>query len=390
MKAEGRITNALNDCRAFIRLGIAGLALAGSLFAQLNMTADQVFAFIRSSIQLHHDDRKIAEYVKKIKLQDRLDDAQVERLQGMGAGPRTLAALKELSSSSASLPAAPPPAPVEPKPTIPPPDSIEQAEILHEIIDNARSYAKTLPDYMCLQVTRRRVDDSGTENWRLMDTIQEQLSYVDHKETYKVTMYNGRSVSNIEHGSLGGSTSSGEFGSIFSEIFSVETATDFDWDHWATLRGRRMYVFSFKVPKSRSHYTIYSGDVHRTITAGYHGLIYADRDTKMVMRFKMECDDIPADFPVKDIRLDVNYDNIDIAGSKYVLPLKTEIRARDGKYMSWNESDFHLYRKFSADTTIKFDTEPEPVPTDQTEEKPATPDATDKKDAKKPEVKKQP
>ncbi len=360
--------------------------LASLAFAQLSMTSDQVVTFIRSSIQLHHDDRKVAEYVKKIKLKDKLEDRKVEELQGLGAGPRTLAALHELSSSSASLPDAPPPAPVVPKPTIPPPDSIEQAAILREIIDNARNYAKTLPDYMCLQVTRRRMDDSGTENWRLMDTIQEQLSYVDHKETYKVVMYNGRSVSNIQHGQLGGSTSSGEFGSIFTEIFAPETATDFEWDHWATLRGKRMYVFAFKVPTSRSHYTIYSGDAHRTITSGYHGLIYADRDTRMVMRYKMECDDIPADFPVKDIKLDVNYDYTDIAGNKYVLPLKTEIRARDGKYMSWNEAEFHLYRKFGADTTIKFDTDPEPIPTDQTEEKPATPDSKDKK----PEVKKQP
>jgi hypothetical protein len=363
------------------------LLLTGvAAYAQLSMTADQVMTFIRSSIQLHHDDRKIAEYVKKIKLKDKLQDRKVEELQGLGAGPRTLAALRELSNSSTSLPDAPPPVPVAPKPTIPPPDSVEQAEVLHEIIENARNYAKTLPDYMCIQVTRRRVDPTGSENWRLQDTIQEQLSYVEHKESYKVVMYNGRSVANVQHYQLGGSTSSGEFGSIYTEIFAVETATEFDWDHWATLRGRRMYVFAFKVPQSRSKYTIYSGDVHRTITAGYHGLIYADRDSKKVMRYRMECDDIPADFPIKDVKLDVNYDNVEIAGSRYILPLKTEIRARDGKWMTWNEADFHLYQKFGADTTIKFETDPEPIPTDKTEEQPAQPDPKDQK----PPVKKQP
>src|SRR5580693_6576595 len=86
------------------------LALAASTaLAQLNMTADQVVTFIKSSIQLHHDDRKVAEYVKKIKLSDKLEDRRVEELQGMGAGPKTIAALRTLSSSSVSLPAAPPP-----------------------------------------------------------------------------------------------------------------------------------------------------------------------------------------------------------------------------------------------------------------------------------------
>lgn len=356
-------------------------------FAQLSMTADQVVTFIRSSIQLHHDDRKVAEYVKKIKLKDKLDDRKVEELQGLGAGPRTVAALRELSESSSALPEAPPPPPVAPRPTIPPPDSVEQAEILHEIIENARNYAKTLPDYMCLQVTRRRFDPSKTENWRMLDTIQEQLSYVDHKESYKVVMYNGHSIADAQHGSFGGATSSGEFGSIYTEIFAPETAADFEWDHWATLRGKRMYVFAFKVPESRSHYTIYSEEAHRTITSGYHGLIYADRDTKMVMRFKMECDTIPPDFPVKDVALDVNYDYTDIAGHQYVLPLKTELHSRDVHELVWNEAEFHLYRKFGSESSITFESDPEPIPADKTEEKPATPDSKDKKPAP---VKKQP
>jgi len=352
--------------------------LAGLAQAQMKMTADQVFAFIKSSIQLHHDDRQVAEYVKKIKLTDRLEYRRVEELQGLGAGTKTVAALRTLSEASASLEVAPPPPPPPPKPVIPPPDSIEQARVLHDFVENARNYAQTLPNYMCVQVTRRRVDRSGTENWQLQDTIQEQLSYVDHKEDYKVVMINNRSVSNIGHLELGGATSSGEFGSIYSEIFAPETNTDFEWDHWATLRGRRMYVFSFRVDPSRSKYSIYDGDTRRTIIAGYHGLIYVDRDTLTVMRWKLDCDHIPSDFPIKNVQQDVNYDFVKIADSQYVLPLKSEVRSSRGKYLSWNETEFHLYRKFAADTTITFD-EPAPIPEDKTKEEPAQPDAKDKR-----------
>jgi hypothetical protein len=58
------------------------------------------------------------------------------------------------------------------------------------------------------------------------------------------------------------------------------------------------------------------------------------------------------------------------------LPLKTEIRSRDGKYLTWNEAEFHLYRKFGADTTITFDT-PDELPADKTQEQPAAPDPKD-------------
>jgi hypothetical protein len=353
------------------------MAVAGN--AQMKMTADQLVSFIKSSIQLHHDDRKIAEYVGKIKLTDKLEERKVEELQGMGAGPRTIVALRKMADESASLAVTPPPPPPPPRPVIPPPDSVEQARILHDIIENARNYTQGLPNYMCVQITRRRFDRTGTENWTLQDTIQEQLSYVDHQESYKVVMINSQAVANVQHNQLpgGGATSSGEFGSIYSEIFAAETETEFAWDHWATLRGRRMYVFSFRVQQSHSHYSIFDGQTHRTITAGYHGLIYADRDSEMVMRFRLECDDIPSDFPVKDVRLDVNYDMVKIGDQEYVLPLKTEIRSRDGKFLSWNEAEFHLYRKFGTETTITFDT-PDEIPADKTQEEPATPDAKDK------------
>jgi hypothetical protein len=369
------------------------LVFAALAYAQLNMTADQVFTFIKSSIQLHHDDRKVAEYVKKIKLSDKLEERRVEELQGMGAGPRTVAALKELSASSASLALAPPPEAAPPKPTIPPPDSQNQARILHEIIENARNYSKTLPDYMCLQVTRRHIDPTGKEDWRNYDTVQEQLSYVDHTEHYVVTMVNGQAVSNIEHQKLGGSTLRGDFGSFYTEIFASETGTEFDWDHWATLRGKRMYVYAFHVPQERSHFTISDQQDQRVITAGYRGLIYADRDTNTVMRYKLECEDIPRDFPVKEVHIDVNYDYIDIAGHKYVLPLKTELKSTAttarGKYNSWNEAEFHLYRKFGTESSITFDTG-DALPEDATKEQPAVPDAKDNKPAPTATPKKQP
>src|SRR6202012_4886083 len=107
------------------------LLVAGALAlnAQAKLTTDQLVSFIKSSIQLKHDDVKVADYIKKIRLSDKLDARTVETLQGLGAGPRTVAALKGLMTESASLAeAAPPP----PKPIyVPPPapDSVEQKKI---------------------------------------------------------------------------------------------------------------------------------------------------------------------------------------------------------------------------------------------------------------------
>ena len=88
---------------------------------------------------------------------------------------------------------APPPvaaAPAPPPPQgPPPPNSQELAEILDLIRANAINYSNNLPNFLCTQVTHRNVDTTGTgDHWRQMDTIQEQLSFFEHREKYTVTV----------------------------------------------------------------------------------------------------------------------------------------------------------------------------------------------------------
>ena len=348
------------------------VVLSIGMQAQSKLTVEQLASFVKSSVQLHHDDRQIANFIKKnVKLSNRLDARMVEELQGMGAGPQTVAALRGLITESASLAPAPPPAPKLVVIGPPAPDSIEQKRILAEITESARNYTKGLPNFICLQVTRRYGDNSGLENFRLIDTIAERLSYFEQKEDYKVVSINGVPVTGgVKHEQKNGASSSGEFGSILKEIFDPETQTEFDWERWATLRGKRMYVFSFHVSQLRSQYSIYADAVKRTVIAGYRGLVYADRDTNMVMRIKMEVEGLPVDFPVQSVELDMNYDFTKISGQEYLLPLKSEIRSREGKFLVKNEVEFRLYNRFGAETNIQFGDVPDALPEDTTKEQP--------------------
>ncbi|MBZ5635384.1 MAG: hypothetical protein LAO55_19850 [Acidobacteriia bacterium] len=343
-----------------------GMTLAA--YGQRPMSVPDLVTFIRSSIQLHNDDRAVAATVRRLKLTSRLDAGTVEDLQGLGAGPQTLAALRELIGASASLPIA---APVVPPPqvVIPPPSPAELKKILAEITERALDYTKSLPNFICAQVTTRSFDPSGTESWRQEDKVQEQLSYVDGKEDYKVVLVNNLPVTNMKHEQLGGITSSGEFGSMLYQIFAPQTQTQFDWERWATLRGRRMYVFSFRVPQSNSDYSIYHQPSGRTIVAGYHGLVYADAESKQVMRIKMDCDGLEA-FPINQVSLTLDYAPTKISEQDFVLPMAAEIRSREGRRLGKNVIQFSLYRKFSSDATITFDT-PDPIPEDQLKEQPA-------------------
>ena len=326
--------------------------------AQANRTADDLVKYIQTAIAGNYKDGDVASSVQGIRLSTRLDADTVTSLQRQGAGPRTVAALKKLSEASASLPAAgaAPPAAVKAEPVLPPaPSAAERTQIIDEVRENSLNYTKNLPNYLCRQVTKRRVDPAGNGNWRETDVILEQLSFFDQKENYKVVMVNNSMVTNnLQHDQLGGATSSGEFGSILHAIFAPESRADFSWGRWAGLHNRWAYVFSFQT--GEPIYRISHGESKRTIVARAHGQVFIDRETKMVVRIHLECEGIPADFPIRTVTLDQDYDFADIGGQQFMLPLHSDVRSSEGRYQSWNQVTYGSYRKFGADASISFDT----------------------------------
>ena len=348
---------------------VAAFGLAAA--SEMALTVDNLVKFIRSSIDLKQPDRQVAEYLRHVKMLEKLDDRTVEELQGMGAGPKTVAALRELSDASASLPVAPPPPPKPVIVPIPPPDSVEQGKILDETREYVMNYTKNLPNFICVQVTRRDVDPSASgNNFYHVDTITARLSYNGQQEHYEVILKNNQPVTNVSMEQLGGTVSAGEFGSMMKEIFEPDSQARFGWERWATLRGRRTYVFSYDIAQENSKFHVLA-DNKEEIVPAYRGLVYIDRDAKMVTKITLNPYNIPADFPVREAHESLDYDFQKIGDADYMLPLKAELTLR-AKYLTKNDIEFRLYRKFGTETTIKFDT-PDPLPEDQTKEKPAEP-----------------
>jgi hypothetical protein len=353
--------------KAKLILLCAFLFLAMPALPQRAMTAPEVIAFVKSQIALKGDDRATADFLRGIKLTQKLDLRDVEDLQGIGAGIRTLQALRKLSEDSAGLAAAPPPP--APPPVKPPPSARELSSILAAMTEYALNYTKNLPNYVCVQTTRRRIEPTVPGYLPQGDTVQEMLTFVDGKESYKVEAVNGKSELNLKHERLGGVVTSGEFGSMLFNIFDPESGAEFHWDHWATLRGKPMYVFAYAVPQSKG-YSMYHGESKREYTAAYKGLIYADIQSKAVMRITMTTAGIPADFPISEVALTLDYSPTKIANQEYVLPYHFELTSKESKAETTNRAEYRMYQKFGAEASITFG-DVEPIPEDQLKEQPA-------------------
>src|ERR1035438_696334 len=89
-----------------------------------------------------------------------------------------------------------------------------------------------------------------------------------------------------------GTLSRGEFANFLDIIFEPDTGAHLKWDRLATLNRRRVYVFAFRVPQSKGYSLAES---KRRIQVPFEGFVYADYETKAVVRIEMKCVDIPRD-----------------------------------------------------------------------------------------------
>ena len=346
-----------------MRYLLAAVLAVTALLAEVRMSVAQLRAFIESSQRLGHSDKQVADYLRNVRLTQRLDAGAIEDFTGV-AGPKTMEALTKLGEASKSLTPPPPPPPKVIAQPIPPPDSKEQEMVLDAIREYANDYSKKLPNFICTQVTRRFVDPAGLEFWQSQDTITSKLSYFEQKEDYKVIFVNNRSVDTTMD-RLGGATSTGEFGSMMNQIFEPSTRARFEWERWATLRGKRMHVFAYRVPQETSQWSIVYEKTH-AIKPAYRGLIYVDKQTLAIMRITLEADNLPFSFPVQQAMTTLDYEFQSISGTDYVLPLKAVMRMRAGKLLVKNEVEFRNYNRFGAEATITFT--PEPLSDEQLKE----------------------
>ncbi|HTS26779.1 MAG TPA: hypothetical protein VMH81_12965 [Bryobacteraceae bacterium] len=324
---------------------------AASLAAQGPHSVNDTIDLVRTALRGKQTDRQTARSLRKWKLSESLDARAVEELESDGAGPATVAELERLRLASAALPK-PATAPAFDSPPVPAPQ--EQSRIVEEARAIALTYTDSLPNFIAIESVRRYTGDHGS--WRLKDTLHIKLSYFEKAEDYAVMTVNGR-PSNLAYEAIGGTISEGEFGSMLREVFEPRSRAELHWDHWTRLRGRPAHVYSFRVRPEHSRYTMAYGNSsgRHTITAGQHGFVYVDAETRQIVRIASEADSIPEDFLVRSSATSLDYGFADVGGQRYLLPLRAEVHMTTPSLDTRNEVEFQSYQKFAADSSIRYE-----------------------------------
>jgi hypothetical protein len=239
---------------------------------------------------------------------------------------------------------------------IPTPDAAEQQAIIARMKEAAATYNDRLQDFLATQTVTRSTASAGSNpRWKILETQESELSYVGHKVNSKLLKVNGKTTDLEKQVKRGYFLFSGEFGALH-QVFDPKASPEFKWDHGEVSGGKRLCVFQYRVAEANTTFVFYS-DGDKT-PAGHHGLVYADCDTGMVMRFHMETDPAAVRRGGRDIalgyELEVRFAPTTIAGQEFLLPQVAESTALFYKTLTKAEVKFQQYRKYDANSTITF------------------------------------
>jgi hypothetical protein len=220
-------------------------------------------------------------------------------------------------------------------------DEPEQKKLIEDMKARALQYSKELPNFACVQVTRKNVDPTGSSrHWKLTETVHEELISQGGKEEYTEVAPSGKKSSGENRPA--GLIAASEFSDIVSWIFDPKYKGEFQWTKSDSLRGHRVQTVAYKIPNETSQLTVGKKGQFKV---GMVGVIDVDADTASILRIAVVAMGLPKNAPVSVVSMEFHFDFSKIGDHYFLLPLKADLQSKEAKALMWNEVEFREYRK---------------------------------------------
>ena len=230
---------------------------------------------------------------------------------------------------------------------------------LAQIRARMRASVEQMPNYTCQESIRRertRAERHGGRATKLRrissDKVRVDVAFVDRGE-----LYSWPGADRFEETPLSelvgfGMLSTGDFASIARTLF-VDRNGRFSYVGEVDFAGSRALRYDFRVPLFRSGYSIHheTGDVE----VEYGGAIWADADTKDLIRIETRVEDAPPPLMLSGVINQLDYERVRIGGKDFQLPKRAylETHYRSGE-RNHNRIEFSNCRQFGAQSELSF------------------------------------
>jgi len=277
-------------------------------------------------------DAEVAKQLSDLELTERLSPARFAHSRSTLPGERAQQAFVALADRSAFLDL-----PTAEIPSTPVPDFATQRQIMALVVRYVSKTIPLLPNFTATRATER-FEDTPQKQTVDLTSIQYQPLHPVAGSSATVLYQDGREVvdpgpgKNPKPGAPEpGLSTWGAFGPILATVLVDAAQSKLSWGHWEPGPSGPLAVFTYAVPKEKSHYEVDyccvpDSDHMRSHVfhqlAGYHGEIAADAATGTILRLKLEAG-LKSSDPVSMAGMVVEYGPMEIGGKTYYCPTRS-------------------------------------------------------------------
>jgi len=187
------------------------------------------------------------------------------------------------------------------------------------------------------------------------DRLRLEVAIVDGENVFSWVGAPKFEAGTFEKLSAGGPMGSGDFGPFLNSILGVATVS---FQKEQTVDGKRLLLYSYQMPLSRSHYEI-KADKGWMLT-GYSGTFLLDPLAPDIVTLSVHTDELPDNKQVCQAISEVEYGRISIHDRPILLPRETSLRMIDPRGSdTLSNTTYSDCREYTSKSTIFFDVPPE-------------------------------
>ena len=206
-----------------------------------------------------------------------------------------------------------------------------------------------MPNFVADEVARRYVSTTSPPDWRLLDTIESEITFKGSAVSRHHMTVNGKPWTS-GYRALPGFKWTDAFGSQLSYLFEPNCPTTFEPEGQVSEGGKSLSVIQYTSPPDGCEF--YWQD-YQQFYPGKTGRILLDEGE--VVRLETDSEVFPEAFPISASKKQVSWDFVRIGDATHLLPVSAEITVllSTGE-MRRARHEYKNHRHFEAASNITF------------------------------------
>jgi len=222
---------------------------------------------------------------------------------------------------------------------------------LAQIRAHILEFVAEMPNFVADEVARRYVSNTKPPDWRLVDTIESEITFRGSAISRQNMVVNGKPW-NSPYRALPGFKWTDAFGSQLRFLFDPTCPTTFEPGGRVNEGDRSLPAGSYSSPPDGCEF--YWQD-YQQFYPGKTGRILLDEGEENVIRLETNSEVFPEAFPISAIEKRVSWDFVKIGDAVHVLPVAAEITVvlSNGE-MRLAKHEYRNHRHFEAASKVTF------------------------------------